>query len=80
MQRYERETAGNLIHMDSKKLTRFRKVGHRITGSRQLVRSTGVAYDSVHVAIDDTTRLAYVEVLADEQQSTAIGFRSRPVA
>jgi len=36
--------------------------------------------DSVHVAIDDARRLAYVEVLADEQQSTAIGFRSRPVA
>ena len=41
---------------------------------------TGFAYHSIHVAIDDTTRMANVEVLADEQQSTAIGFRSRPVA
>ena len=40
---------------------------HRITGNRQQGRSAGVGYDRVHVAIDDATRLAYVEVLADEQ-------------
>jgi hypothetical protein len=50
------------------------------TGSRQQGRSAGVGYDRVHVAIDDTTRLAYVEVLADEQKATAIGFLSRAVA
>jgi transposase InsO family protein len=55
-------------------------VGHRITGNRQQGRSTGVGYDRVHVAIDDVTRLAYVEVLVDEQQATAIGFLSRAVA
>ena len=55
-------------------------MGHRITSNRQQGRSTGVGYDRVHVAIDDATRLAYVEVLADEQQATAIGFLSRSVA
>ena len=80
VQRYERETPGDLIHIDVKKLARFRRVGHRITGNRQQGRSTGVGYDRVHVAIDDATRLAYVEVLADEQQGTAIGFLSRAVA
>ena len=80
VQRYERQTPGDLIHIDVKKLARFRKVGHRITGNRQQGRSTGVGYDRVHVAIDDSTRLAYVEVLADEQQATAIGFLSRAVA
>ena len=55
-------------------------MGHRITGNRQQGRSTGVGYNRVHVAIDDATRLAYVEVLADEQQATAIGFVSRAVA
>ena len=80
VQRYERQTPGDLIHIDVKKLARFRKVGHRITGIRQQGRSTGVGYDRVHVAIDDATRLAYVEVLADEQQATAIGFLSRSVA
>jgi len=78
--RYERERPGDLIHIDVKKLARFRKIGHRITGNRQQGRSTGVGYDRVHVAIDDATRLAYVEVLADEQQATAIGFMSRAVA
>jgi len=88
VQRYERQTPGDLIHTDVKKLARhcfaegfaYRKVGHRITGNRQRGRSTGVGYDRVHVAIDDATRLAYVEVLADEQQATAIGFLSRAVA
>ena len=80
VQRYERERPGDLIHIDVKKLARFRKVGHRITGNRQQGRSAGVGYDRVHVAIDDATRLAYVEVLPDEQQGTAIGFLSRALA
>jgi transposase InsO family protein len=62
------------------KLVRFRKVAHRIMGNRRQGRSAGVGYDRVHVAIDDLTRRAYVEVLADEQQATAIGFLSRAVA
>ena len=80
VQRYERERPGDLIHIDVKKLARFRKVGHRITGNRQQGRSAGVGYDRVHVAIDDATRLAYVEVLPDEQQATAIGFLTRALA
>ncbi len=80
IQRYERERPGDLIHIDVKKLARFRKIGHRITGNPQQGRSAGVGYDRVHVAIDDATRVAYVEVLADEQQATAIGFMSRAVA
>jgi len=69
-----------VIHIDVKRLARFRRIGHRITGNRQQGRSTGVGYDLVHVAIDDATRLAYVEVLEDEQQGTAIGFLSRAFA
>ena len=80
VQRYEWARPGDLIHIDIKSLARFRKVGHRITGDRQQGRSTGVGYDKVHVAVDDATRLAYVEVLADEQQATAIGYLSRAVA
>jgi len=55
-------------------------VGHRITGDRQKGRSYGVGYNKVHVAVVDATRLAYVEVLADEQETTVIGFLSRAVA
>ena len=80
VQRYERERPGDLIHIDVKKLARFRKVGHRITGNRQQGRSAGVGYDRVHVAIDDATRLADVEVLSDEQQGKAIGFLIRALA
>jgi transposase InsO family protein len=80
VQRYEWERPGDLIHVDVKSLARFRKVGHRITGDRQQGRSYGVGYDKVHVAVDDATRLAYVEVLADEQKPTVIGFLSRAVA
>lgn len=80
VQRYERKTPGDLIHIDVKKLARFRRIGHRITGNRQQGRSTGVGYNLVHVAIDDATRLAYVEVLEEEQQGTAIGFLSRAIA
>jgi len=80
VQRNEREHPGDLIHIDVQKFARFREVGHRITGNRQQGRSAGVGYDRVHFAIDDASRLAYVEVLADEQQATAIGFLSRAVA
>ena len=80
VQGYEGQIPGDLIHIAVKKLARFSKVGHCITGNRQQGRSTGVGYDRVHVAIDDATRLAYVEVLADEQPTTAIGFLSRAVA
>jgi hypothetical protein len=52
VQRYERQTPGDLIHIDVKKLARFRKVGHRITGNWQQGRSAGAGYDRVHVAID----------------------------
>jgi hypothetical protein len=80
VQRYERDHPGDPIHINVKKLARFSKVGHSITGIKQQGPSAGVGYDRVHVAIDDATRVAYVEVLADEQQATAIGFMSRAVA
>ncbi len=80
VQRYEWTQLGDLIHIVLKKLARFRKMGHRITGNRQQGRSAGVVYDRVHVVFDDATRLAYVEFLSDQQQTTAIGFLSRELA
>ncbi len=80
VQRYKRYTPGDLIQADVKKLARFRKVGHRITGNHQQGSSTGVGYDRVHVAIDDAIRLFDMEVLADERHATMIGFLSRAVA
>jgi transposase InsO family protein len=74
--RYERERPGELLHLDIKKLGRFRRVGHRIHGDRR--QSTPRAgWEFVHVCIDDHSRLAYVEVLADERaESTTTFLRS----
>ena len=70
--RYERERAGELVHLDIKKLGRFKQIGHRITGKRSFSRAPG--WDFVHVAIDDATRLAYAEILPDERKESAEAF------
>jgi transposase InsO family protein len=89
-ERYERERPGELIHVDVKKLGRIQGgAGHRMTGRRHYTprlkdragRRRGTAgWDCVHVAVDDCTRLAYAEVLPDEQASTAIAFLRRAIA
>jgi transposase InsO family protein len=77
--RYERRRAGELIHVDVKKLGRIGDgAGHRVHGDRRK-RSRGVGWEYVHVCVDDATRLAYVEVLDNEQAATAVGFLRRAV-
>jgi transposase InsO family protein len=91
--RYQRRHPGELIHVDVKKLGRIPqgRAGHRVHGNRKLQRSPRkrdaagrdrrlVGWEYVHVCIDDATRLAYVEVLGDEQGLTAAGFLRRAVA
>jgi transposase InsO family protein/transposase-like protein len=91
--RYERRHAGELLHVDVKKLGRIPagRAGHRVHGNRRLQRSPRtrdaagvdrrrVGWEYVHVCVDDATRLAYVEVLADEKATTAVGFLRRAVA
>jgi transposase InsO family protein len=86
--RYERRHPGELIHIDVKKLGRIPtgRAGHRVHGQRRLQRSPKkdgkktVGWEYVHVCVDDATRLAYAEVLADETASTAVGFLRRAVA
>jgi transposase InsO family protein len=89
-QRYERARPGELIHVDVKKLGRIQGgAGKRITGTtrnasprrrdRDGVDRCVIGWEYVHVAIDDATRLAYVEVLTDEKAITAIGFLRRAV-
>jgi transposase InsO family protein len=91
-QRYERERPGELIHIDVKKLGRIHggagkrwRDGHRHHNHARKRDEAGVdrktvGWEFVHVAIDDATRLAYVEVLTDEKATTAIGFLRRAVA
>jgi transposase InsO family protein len=85
--RYERRHPGELIHVDVKKLGRIRGgAGHRFTGRRHYKqtrtdadghRRETTGWEFVHVCVDDATRLAYVEVLADEKATTAIAFLKR---
>lgn len=56
--------------------TRLNEMGHRITCSRRGA-SEGMGYDFLHVAIDDATRLAYVEVLPDERRGSTTAFLIR---
>jgi transposase InsO family protein/transposase len=90
-ERYERAVAGELIHIDVKKLGRIhggagkRVTGKRRNGDRRRRDSDGIerrikGWDYVHIAIDDATRLAYAEVLPDEKATTAIGFLRRAMA
>jgi transposase InsO family protein len=76
--RYERQRPGELLHLDTKKLGRFRRVGHRMTGDRRRAHGRG-GYEFAHVCIDDHSRLAYVEILPDERAETAAAFVRRAV-
>jgi transposase InsO family protein len=77
VRRYQRERPGELIHIDIKKPGRFDRPDHRVTGSRTKGSSRGAGRDFVHVAVDDATRLAYVEVLPDERRESATAFLRR---
>jgi len=79
VRRFERKRPGELLHLDIKKLGRIRGIGHRITGDRR-ARARGIGWEYVHVCIDDHSRLAYVEVLADERAESACAFLKRAVA
>lgn len=78
--RYCRRHPGELVHIDVKKLGRFWRPGHRVTGRGPGNHNHKPGWEAVHVCVDDTTRLAYVEVLPDEKAVTSIGFLERAVA
>lgn len=77
VRRSQRARSGELIHLDIKKLGRFDRPGHRVTGTRSGCRNRGAGRDFVHVAVDDATRLAYVKVLGDGRRDTTTGFLLR---
>jgi transposase InsO family protein len=76
--RYERRHPGELVHVDVKKLGRFAVPGKRVVGDRHASR--GYGWDFVHVMVDDHSRVAYAEVLANERSETAVGFLRRGLA
>jgi transposase InsO family protein len=87
IRRYERASPGELVHVDIKKLGRLRDGGgHRVHGrdsaqhrtrDQHRARRGQIGYDHVHAAVDDHSRLAYAEVLADEQAASCAGFLRR---
>ena len=78
--RYERAAAGELIHLDIKKLGRFEAEGHRVTKDRQAGRSRGAGWEFVHVCIDDASRIAFSQILPDEKKESAVAFLRAAVA
>jgi transposase InsO family protein len=79
--RYERKTPGEMIHIDIKKLGRFEKPGHRVTGDRTgQSNSRGVGWEFVHVCIDDHSRVAFSQIHPDETKQSAVPFLKAAVA
>ena len=82
VRRYERECPGELIHIDIKKLGRIGSVGHRITGRYPgaVNRHHGIGWEFVHVCIDDASRVAFVQVMANQRKESAVAFLETTVA
>ena len=74
VRRYVHETPGDMIHIDIKKLGRFERIGHRITGDPQQGKSRGAGWEFVHVCIDDASRIAFSQILPNEKQESAVAF------
>jgi transposase InsO family protein len=75
--RYERASTGELLHVDTKKLGRFWRVGKRILARGTLPESKGAGWQWLHVAIDDHSRLAYAELLSSEDRFACSAFLAR---
>ena len=79
--RYERDAPGELIHIDIKKLGKFSRTGHRITGDRTRQSNTrGIGWEFVHVCVDDHSRLGFSQVLASERREDAVAFLKAAIA
>ncbi len=79
VRRYEWPEAGDLLHVDIKPLGRFWQAGHRVHGDRRRC-SRRAGWEYVHVAVDDATRVAFVEVLARQDGDTTATFLAHAVA
>jgi transposase InsO family protein len=79
VKRYEWARPGDMLDLDVKKLGKVNGLGHRMTGIRTH-QNRGIGWDFVHVCVDDASRVAYVEVLADELGQTTAGFLERALA
>jgi transposase-like protein len=78
--RYEWATAGALLHIDTARLGRFHHPGHRTRGRGERQRNRDVGWVFIHLAVDDHSRYAYIEQLADEDAVTCAAFLERALA
>ena len=77
--RYEHAAPGDLIHIDTKKLGRIEKMGHRITGNRR-DSTDGAGWEFLFVAIDDHARIGFTDLYPDERKCSAVQFLGNTVA
>lgn len=77
--RYEREAPGELLHIDTKKLGRIVRPSHRVTGNRR-DSVDGAGWEYAHVAIDDHSRVGFVQMHSDERKESAVDFLKASVA
>jgi transposase InsO family protein len=83
VRRFEWPCPGDLLQMDTKRLARFSRPGHRVTGDRYRTtreKRAGVGWEFCHSIIDDHTRIAYTEIHRDERAETVTGFLARALA
>jgi transposase InsO family protein len=86
VRRYQRDHPGELIHLDIKKLGRFERAGHRVTGdrrgqsNRRGTKLGGMGWEFVHVCIDDASRVAFSQIKPDERKESAVAFLHAAVA
>ncbi len=74
--RYEWDCPGELLHMDTKRYSRFDRPGHAVTGDRS-VNSRGAGWEYSHSIVDDRSRLAYAEILDSEDAAAVLAFTER---
>jgi transposase InsO family protein len=86
VRRYQRDHPGELIHLDIKKLGRFERAGHRVTGdrrgqsNRRGTKLGGMGWEFVHVCIDDASRVAFSQIKPNERKESAVAFLHAAVA
>jgi transposase InsO family protein len=78
-ERYERQRPGELVHLDTKKLGRIERMGHRVTGNRR-DSVDGAGWEFLFVAVDDHARIAFTQMKPDERRPSAIAFLRATVA
>src|SRR4029078_6199108 len=77
--RYEHEHPGDMVHIDTKKLGRIERLGHRISGDRR-DRTRGAGWEFFFVAVDDHSRVGFTDLYADEGKGSAIQFLENTIA